>query len=150
MICIKPTLPRADVGYFTLLNSKDLKHDAFLKEDNNILFPGTQYIAPCQGDSGSGHWISVIDQNVADSSTTTESIQNALVAVYSNNLLGGFFHNGKFEKGICGGNLALPNAPVRVNPHGIAIRTTHEKVLDFLKEKAKICKLDKDDKCIVM
>ena len=53
-VCMKGTLPRAMAGHFLLIGD-ELKLYKFEKEDTpNKL---TSYIAECQGDSGSGHWV---------------------------------------------------------------------------------------------
>ena len=139
MICYKATLPRVDVGHFTLLNSKELRFDEFVKEDNNIQRPGTPYIAPCHGDSGSGFWIPVIGDNSAELSTELQTIRHALVAIHTKSLKGYYYNNGKREDGVCGGNLPLDDG-TWVTAAGIATKITHEEILEFLKKSAKICK----------
>ena len=149
MICYKVTLPRTDVGHFTLSNSKELSHDGFFKEDNDIQTPGTPYLAPCHGDSGSGFWISVIDDNSDDSSTEKETIRYTLVAIHFESLKGNYNRNGKQEKGVCGGNV-VENDGTRVTAAGVGIKVTNEKILEFIKKNAKICKVDSEGKCAIM
>ena len=149
MICYKVTLPSTDVGHFTLLNSNELSFDGFLKEDNDIPLSGTPYIAACTGDSGAGFWISVIDDNLDESSTEKETNRHALVAIHTKSLRGEYTRNKKLEKGVCGGNLKL-NDGTRLISVGIGAKTTYEEILEFLKKNAKLCKVDSRGKCVIM
>ena len=57
---------------------------------------GTSYLSPCLGDSGSGHWI-IVNDDQTEAWKGVKMKQMALVAVYTTGLTGGYKLNGNHE-----------------------------------------------------
>ena len=135
-VCMKVILPRAMAGHFTLIGDRLQKNAdsiTFKKEDRTNKI--TSYIAACQADSGSGHWVTIHDdkssiyQNQKDDNT-----RRALVAVLTRTVDASFkLPNGKLVKGVCGGVVKNPSGKKKAfTPY--AIKTTHKEVLKFIKK----------------
>ena len=130
-VCMKVTLPRALVGHFQKIQGK-LNFIAFGYEDKSRKL--SYYTAPCTGDSGSGHWITIDEKSSSESITKQEiTDRRALVAVYTESL------NKEFKLGankpwltpICGSSLSVKGHKFPTVEY--AQRTTHEDVLKFIK-----------------
>ena len=123
-VCMKAILPRAMAGHFILMEDTfDESRITFKKEDrpNKV----TSYIATCQADSGSGHWVTLYDykssisQNKKDDNT-----RRALVAVISKSV----------DATVCGGRVKNPSSGKFKAYTPYAIKTTHKQILKFIKK----------------
>ena len=153
MVCMKKTLPQADVGIFEISpTSGELKFVAFQKEyESGHMRPNfeTSYHAPCQGDSGTGHWLT-IDKYQATPWNNIKMSQRVLVAVYTTELRGTYTRNGNplREPGVCGGDVTVDDGSKLVGAN-YCTKTTNERVFEFLKVKAGICEVDERGNCKV-
>ena len=125
-VCMKATLPRANVGRFKYASGQ-LKLDAFEKEYESK--EEASYKSACTGDSGSGHWVTV--------NPDTDDEQRALVAVYSHDFKGHFSVNGKTVPAVCGSSLTLSSGEKLLRGAASTI-TTHTRILTFIKKWAGI------------
>ena len=154
MVCMKKTLPQADVGIFEKSpTSDDLEFLAFEKEYGSEYQPSdfkTSYHAPCKGDSGAGQWMT-IQKDKAEPWKNQKMSQRVLVAVYTTEIHGSYTRNdihGKpiLEKGICGGDVTLGDGKRLVGANHCT-KTTNERVLKFIKLNAEICEYDGEGRC---
>lgn len=147
-VCMKNTLPLANVGRF-LKDGDQLKFVAFEQEDESRSTPPTAYKGICDGDSGSGQWVTVKDDDSSASSSQGEdTIRRVLVALSVTGFAGYYKLNGQFEEGVCGGNLALDNGE-RLIEGTVAVKTTNGKLLGFIKKRARICKNKRKGSCVI-
>ena len=132
------------------MKANELKFIEFIKEDESVLPPDfqTSYLAPCLGDSGSGQWIT-IDEDKSTPWKNTKTSQRVLVAVYSAGFHGTYLRGGKKEKGVCGGSITLDDGD-RLVGKDICIKTTNERILDFLKSNSEICGINYNGDCAIM
>ena len=147
-ICMKATLPEANVGHFKLYGP-NIKLIEFKKESvtNNKL---TSYIAICDGDSGSGHWVT-IDEDASSNahSQGDENVQRALVAVVVSAVHPYYeTSDGKLDDGVCGGIVKGKQGKVEAYAP-IAINTIHKETLGFIKKWALKCKTYRDGMCAI-
>ena len=142
-ICMKGTLPRAMAGHFIVVMSKRLLRatlELYKFEKEHRTNKLTSYIATCDGDSGSGHWVTINEG---------ENTRRALVAVFTKSGLFYKLPNGKSANGPCGGILTdSVNGEKRADA-STAIRTTQPKTLKFLKKWAIKCKTYDDEGHII-
>ena len=147
-ICMKGILPRANVGHFKL-NGPDIELIAFKKEyvTNSKL---TSYIAICDGDSGSGHWVT-IDEDASSYSHSQgdENEQRALVAVVVSAVHPYYeTSDGNLDDGVCGGIVKGKQGKVEAYAP-IAINTIHKDTLGFIKKWALKCKSYGHGMCVI-
>lgn len=154
MVCMDKTLPQADVGIFKVSDSSNIKNigvqdlynhmefSSFEKEYQSEGVPDfeSSYLAPCKGDSGSGHWLT-INKDDAEPWKGINIKQMVLVAVYTTGYKGSYKLNGFNEQGVCGGNIQLESGE-RLVGENICTKTTNGEVLEFLKLNTDICNLD--------
>ena len=150
-VCMKGELPRAMAGHFIVIMSQrllrtTLKLYKFQKEQRTNKL--TSYIAPCDGDSGSGHWITVDDTSSISPGEYGKNTRRALVSLVTKSGLPYKLPNGKSAWGPCGGILTDANGKKRADGP-MAIKTTHPETLDFLKKWAISCKTYDDDGHII-
>ena len=155
MVCMKKTLPQADVGIFEKPSASDeLKFVAFKKEyESGDLSPDfkTSYHAPCKGDSGTGQWMT-IHTDEAEPWNNQKMSQSVLVAVYTTIFHGQYTRSRHplWEKeGICGGDVTLDDGSQLVG-EDYCTKTTNERVLEFIKLNAEICENDGEGRCKIM
>ena len=162
MVCMDKTLPQADVGIFKVSDSSNIENVAIQDLHKFMEFVsfekeyaskkphdfGTSYLSPCLGDSGSGHWITVNDDQT-EAWKGVKMKQMALVAVYTTGLTGRYKLNRNYETGVCGGDVYLENGK-RLVGENFCTKTTNEQVLDFLKLNTDVCNLDDQSKCCKM
>ena len=125
-VCMDAILPRAYVGRF-IFNDDDLKLYDFEKEYKTN--KKTSYIAPCNGDSGSGQWVTV--------NQDTDDERRALVAVHSNMDGLEWNLNGKILSSVCGSATKFNTGKVHLESY-LSTITTHDKILGFIKKWAGI------------
>ena len=122
-VCMKGTLPGAKVGRFQRIKG-ELEFIGFQIEDNSKKMP--YYNGPCEGDSGSGHWITI--HHIIK--------RRALVAVFTESFAKefqlDFFGLKKELTTICGSSLNTQGG--KAVTANWAHRTTHEDVLKFIKK----------------
>ena len=130
-VCMKGKLPRAMVGWLQF-NDTDFTIKGFQKEEESK--KGSQYKAACQGDSGSGYWVTVHDDSSSKSKTNDDdNTRRALVAVFTTTSSDQYKHHGKSGAAICGSNLKW-NTGKKLIQRAISEVTTHEEVLTFIKK----------------
>ena len=137
-VCMKGILPRAMSGHF-ILRGEILKLYKFKKEERTNKF--TSYIAACDGDSGSGHWVTINDETILSSQGgKDDNERRALVAIFTKAYDPTYkLTNGKTVKGVCGGVLTDKNGKKRA--YGpFANKITHGEILKFIKKWALVCK----------
>ena len=142
-ICMKGTLPRAMSGHFIVVMSKRLLRatlELYKFEKEHRTNKLTSYIATCDGDSGSGHWVTINEG---------ENTRRALVAVFTKSGLSYKLPNGKPANGPCGGILTDSVSGEKRADAPTAIKTTQPKVLKFLKKWAITCKTYDDEGHII-
>ena len=137
-VCMKGTLPRAMAGHFLLIGD-ELNLYKFAKEDTSNKF--TSYIAECQGDSGSGHWVTVYEDTSSNlQKHEGDNTRRALVAVMSRIFKPKFLTpDGNEEYGICGG-VHIDKSLNDKASGSIAMNTTKTEILKFIKKWAILCK----------
>ena len=152
-VCMKGELPRAMAGHFIVIMSQrllraTLKLYKFEKEHRTNKL--TSYIAPCDGDSGSGHWVTVFnDKSAISQNEKDDNTRRALVAVMIKTVDASFkLPNGQSVKVICGGVVRGGGKKRAYGP--FAIRTTHTEILKFIKKWAIDCKDDNEGYCAVI
>ena len=138
-ICMKATLPEANVGHFKLYGP-NIKLIEFKKESvtNNKL---TSYIAICDGDSGSGHWVTIKEVTTSHTQRPKDdNIRRALVAVVTS-AIDPYYEapDGKIEQGVCGGIVKGTQGKVEAYS-ATTINTFHKETLGFIKKWALISK----------
>ena len=153
MTCMKPILPQADVGIFTVSDiSDELELVNFQKEygagETEPDFR-TSYISACAGDSGSGHWVT-IDKDDAEiwkdfviDGFDLEMNQRGLVTIFTDGHIvtrnsGYDYKNFPFYvPGACGSDVTLEDFTrfVEIN---FGTKTTNEQVLNFIKLHSEI------------
>ena len=137
-ICAKGILPSVNIGRF-YLNGAELVLDKFEKEDlTNKL---AEYIAICDGDSGSGHWVTV-KEGTSESSKThvDDNTRRVLVAVTVSTFTPKYkTPGGKTEKGVCGSLVKSIRGKIEAS-RTRSISTFYQKTLAFIKKWALICK----------
>ena len=138
MVCMKAKLPQTDVGIFETTKSFDELEFVSFKKEYGPDSPDfeTSYLAPCKGDSGSGQWIT-IDKNEAEPWEGVKMNQMVLVAVYNTGIRGRYRLNGKYEKGVCGGDITFEDGKNLVAAN-YCTKVTNEEVLNFIKSYANI------------
>ena len=137
-VCMKGILPRAMAGHF-ILRGEILKLYKFKKEERTNKL--TSYIAACDGDSGSGHWVTINDETLLRShGKEGDNERRALVAVFTKAYDPTYkLTNGKLVKGVCGGIItSITGEKKAFGP--FAIKTTHAEILKFIKKWALVCK----------
>lgn len=146
---MKGTLPRANVGRFAF-DGSDFKFVAFEKEDSSN--KPTSYKATCFGDSGSGHWVTVDEENL--SSVKEENTRRALVAVANNGGLGEYDLGGfggsndeELIQGVCGGSMPQWHYLIYA---ASCVKTNNEEILGFIKKLAGICRKNSLGNCIAL
>ena len=142
-ICMKGTLPRANAGHFIVVMSKRLLRatlELYKFEKEHRTNKVTSYIATCDGDSGSGHWVTI---------NAGENTRRALVAVFTKSGLFYNLPNGKSANGPCGGILTDSVNGEKRTDAPTAIKTTQPKTLKFLKKWAIKCKTYDDEGHII-
>ena len=145
---MKTELPMAEVGEFSLEpSSENIKLLTFRNEENrrngkDIKESNTSYISGCDGDSGSGQWIDIdwldVKQDKSTSAANEQLTRNMLVSIYTK-LFSSIMINNKLEKGVCGGDILFIDGRHLVSAP-VSTKTTYEKILTWIKEKAKIHK----------
>ena len=151
-VCMKGELPRAMAGHFIVVMSKrwlrpTLQLYKFEKEQRSNKL--TSYIATCDGDSGSGHWVTVDDTSSISLGEEGDNTRRALVAVFTKSGLTYKLPNGKSQSGPCGSIItdALTGEKRAFGP--TAIKTTQSKVLNFLKKWAIKCENYDDERHVI-
>ena len=137
-ICAKGILPSVNIGRF-ILNGAELQLDKFEKEDlTNKL---ASYIAHCDGDSGSGHWVTVEEDTSKNSKEQVdEKTRRVLVAVAVSTHTPKYkTPGGKVEKGACGSLVKNTDGEIKAS-RSRYINTFHKETLAFIKKWALICK----------
>ena len=139
-VCMKAILPRAMAGHFILMEDTfDESRITFKKEDRTNKV--TSYIATCQADSGSGHWVTLYDHKSSISQNEKDdNTRRALVAVVSKAAKTTIMlPNGKSINIVCGGRVKNPSVEGKSSgkfkayaPY--AIKTTHKQILKFIKK----------------
>ena len=138
-VCMKGILPKAKVGHFRL-KGPNIKLIEFKKESvtNTKL---TSYIAICDGDSGSGHWVTIEKDTTSHTqSPEDDNIRRALVAVVTS-AIDPYYESpdGKIEQGVCGG--IVKGTQGKVEAYSAAtINTFYKETLGFIKKWALISK----------
>ena len=133
-VCMKGKLPRAMVGWLQtqFIFDNDFTLKRFQKEEESK--KGSQYKAACQGDSGSGYWVTVHDETFSKSKTNVDdNTRRALVAVFTNTSPDQYKHHGKSGVAICGSNLKSSTGE-KIIQRAISEVTTHEERLTFIKK----------------
>ena len=138
-VCMKGILPKVNVGRFRL-KGPNIKLIAFKKESvtNSKL---TSYIAICDGDSGSGHWVTIEKDTTSHTqSPEDDNIRRALVAVVTS-AIDPYYEtpDAKIEKGVCGGIVKDTQGKVE-EYSATTINTIHKETLGFIKKWALISK----------
>ena len=106
-VCMKITLPGAMVARFQFAE-KNWNFITFKKEENSKKL--SNYKSPCEGDSGSGQWITMYDETSSESQIQGGRItRSALVAVHAEALIDTFKADGGIQNAVCGSSLNLPD-----------------------------------------
>ena len=84
----------------------------------------TSYIAPCNGDSGSGQWVTI--------NQDTDDERRALVAVHSNMDGLDWNLNGKILSSVCGSATKFNTGKVYLESY-LSTITTNDKILGFIR-----------------
>ena len=133
-VCMKAILPRAMAGHFILMEDTfDESRIKFKKVDRTNKV--TSYIATCQADSGSGHWVTLYNHKSSISQNEkNDNTRRALVAVVARSAKTTIMlPNGKSINIVCGGRVKTPSGKFKAYaPY--AIKTTHKQILKFIKK----------------
>ena len=130
-ICMKTILPRAHIGILKTtgdqINSVDFQQD--IESKQFISYPSI-----CDGDSGSGQWVTV---NEDGSSASKEyDTRSVLVAIAARGAEGIFEVNGQPMEAVCGGNMILDSGEL-LTEGATAVKATHPVIFGFIKKYSK-------------
>ena len=128
---MKTVLPRAHIAILKTtgdqVDSVDFQQDTESKKF--ISYPSI-----CDGDSGSGQWVTV---NEDGSSASKEyDTRSVLVAIAARGAEGIFEVNGQPMEAVCGGNMILDSGEL-LTEGATAVKATHPVIFGFIKKYSK-------------